>query len=411
MDHVGDFSAGKIKASDYPKESRPCCVVCRRPMLPDAGRGDALRWRCQRDKLATMAHFEGRSYQTKQIGTRYPAEMRPFCWPCRRRMTLSGPAADRVWQCRACYVSAKMRRSHEDRGVAWPWCIVCRRRMTRPFKGVNLTYRCEKCDTNIKGRRRPAMLEAEFPIGERAMCIACRRPMGVGGVPGHRRWNCAGCGANCLHVGKGNKKKPKLYIVPKVAAQYLDKLIDLSDQLVTIIREHQGEVFNVNLSTLNKAIRYFARNDENENREAVRKEVEAGCCTPEEIAETVPLPIEHIQALCHQLVKQSRVYEWRPVGYDAKHGARIYGIFRRDAPTLVREGPDDPYKYSGHHEQVAALTDLREHIRQREATAGAKPLPWESPSDAALRVARQRQAAQSTSAFSFLMHQRMKAPN
>lgn len=279
------------------------------------------------------------------------------------------------------------------------------------------SWACAKCGTQTRQRLQPQGLEVEFPIALRAWCITCHVVLSVGGVDGRRRWHCSQCGADFLQNGKGYSKRRKLYVVPKAPPAYTEALISLSDSLAAIMRSFPGEAFNGRLSTLNRAIRYFARNDDDANRSAVAKEVEAGCATPEEIAESVPLPLEHITALCHQLVKQKRSpYEWRPIGYDAHHGARVYGIFRKDAPTLVRPDKYDPFVYSGHHENVAALTDLRDQIREREAKADSKPLPWESRSEAALRVAKQRQAAQSTSAFSFLhgrdaKSQRMKVPN
>lgn len=219
--------------------------------------------------------------------------------------------------------------------------------------------------------------------------------MAVGGTPQARRWQCSQCGVNVLRRGKGNVKS-KLYAVPAVSPEYLADLTNLSDDLSRIMRQHKGQAFNANVRALNRAIRFFAVNDERDNQRAVAEEIDNGCATVEEIAEQVPLPLTHIKTICNQLISadQSR-FEWRPIGYNSHAGARVFGIFRKDAPTLIRGHDERESRYApglDHQDNVSALSDIADTVKRHELRAFGKatPLPWESPADAQARAKGQR---------------------
>ena len=68
--------------------------------------------------------------------------------------------------------------------------------------------------------------------------------------------------------------------------------------------------------------------------------IEAGYCEPEEIADDLPLALDIIRTLCCALVNESLPYslgyEWRKIGRKPERGQSRLGIFRKDAPALVR---------------------------------------------------------------------------
>jgi hypothetical protein len=220
--------------------------------------------------------------------------------------------------------------------------------------------------------------------------------MGVAGTEAGRRWSCSQCGVTVLRRGRGYARRTKLYAVPSVSPEYIEDLINLSDELSRIMRQHKGQAFNVNVRNLNRAIKFFAVNDEADNQRAITKEIKQGSATIEEIGEAVPLPLPHIRAICNQLVNaKCSAYEWRPIGYNAHHGRRVFGIFRKDAPTLIRghstaQPLHRPSLY--YQDMLDAADDLHTTIQRHEKQLFGKPtpLPWESPAEAKHRAALQR---------------------
>ena len=75
--------------------------------------------------------------------------------------------------------------------------------------------------------------------------------------------------------------------------------------------------------------------------DAILALIENGYCEPEEIADELPtIPLDRIKALCVALVNASQHsafgYEWRRIGRRPLRGQSRLGIFRKDAPALVR---------------------------------------------------------------------------
>jgi hypothetical protein len=200
-----------------------------------------------------------------------------------------------------------------------------------------------------------AKLTAEYPIETRPVCLTCRNPMVVGGTPKRRRWGCTGCDYTILFVGRG-------YGSSRERKRALRLEFDS--------RPHDAEL------------------------KLVTKHVNKGLVTAEEIAGKVRLSEDEINMLCELLVTQSKGsdgYEWRPIGPRNKHGPRQRGIFRKDAPALVRAvSPALKNSYTqtpAHRERLEALDELTAKIRQHEAKGrkGHK-LPWETVEEHAARL-------------------------
>jgi hypothetical protein len=201
-----------------------------------------------------------------------------------------------------------------------------------------------------------AQLTAEYPIETRPRCLTCRNPMVVGGTPKRRRWGCGGCDYSILFVGRG-------YGSSRERKRALRLEFDS--------RPHDAEL------------------------KLVTKQVKKGLVTVEEISEKVSLPSDEINLLCELLVTQSKAepdgYEWRPIGPKNKHGARLRGIFPKNAPALITSVLPkvvSPYQQTAiRRDEVEALDEFTAKVRQHEANGRkGKQLPWETADEYAKRL-------------------------
>lgn len=412
----------------YPIAERPCCLKCRRVMRSRAGKLKDPIWYCP------VCVISCRMRQTGTPGSsEYPLADRPHCIKCRVVMFIHRPS--HRWVCKTCRAScaisvtkkhkpakqakpktvkvkaprvARAKRARQvKQDIPNPHCVIHRRPMYRAVA----EWRCLLCERAAERERRRATrvdkpkkvkpaklthLGAEFPHAERAWCLECRVVMSVGGVPGHRRWKCGKCDISILQRGKGYGHGPRKRVaeIPIANKDYLKELRKLGGALKRIAGKFKGQEFNGNLASLRRAIAFYATPNPARDRRAVQIQIDEQCATPEEIAEAVPLPLTHIEAICEQLVRQDNSrYEWRPIGYDARHGTRQYGIFRKDAATVIHgvTERDDPLKYSArtHSDHLAAVADLEKSIKrlERRANRDGTALPWESKAETQQRLA------------------------
>lgn len=89
-------------------------------------------------------------------------------------------------------------------------------------------------------------------------------------------------------------------------------------------------------------------------------------------------------------------FEWRTIGANTKvaRGPRRYGIFRKDAPALIkacrRSEPENRYEAPfDYQESIKAAEDITARIRQHEARGRkGEQMPWETKEEYAWRTER-----------------------
>lgn len=375
---IGVLGVGRV--SEWPMEKRPCCVTCRQPFYVwRKKRG--LYWLCRQCPVTVRQHETDYKLRPNQrdekiaARAKYPIKFRPFCIKCKNRMNVScGPARQKLkthspdmWECWR----------HEKK-------ITCA--IHRGGDGHEVRYR----PLVALDRHGLPINTKDIPNDVKPFCVDCRERMNVGGSKAGRRWQCKTCGVSVLRVGKGNRARASEYRIPERDPAYLETLFDLSDQLAKVVRQNGGQEFNAQIVRLNRAIKFYALNSDEANRAAVAKEIDNGLATLEELADVIPLSEQHLKVICNQLVNaKGSAYEWRPIGAHTAvaRGPQARGVFRRDAITYQGAEAHDPFKYSPHHEHLAAVHDLAAHIKKMEAKKGKAPLPWESKEQAARRVA------------------------
>lgn len=125
------------------------------------------------------------------------------------------------------------------------------------------------------------------------------------------------------------------------AADYLDPnfksfLLEFENSLLSFKNRCPRVEFVPRLETMIRITRYERSRTPQSDYEAVRKQVDEGACTVEEIAEEVYLSIPEIKKLIGLILeKEPETYETRPIGAntDQARGSRAQGIFPKNAPS------------------------------------------------------------------------------
>jgi len=224
----------------------------------------------------------------------------PLCIEHRSAMYRRGEGAP--WSCFRCEQPPSAAQIKAQKILAlWPLdarphCRRCKARMTiHKALSQNPRWSCNPCEVKAPVTQTPRTPHKHIDVGVRPYCLECKVECGVGGTPGRRRWTCGRCGFSILAVGKGYRKRQELSLTE----------------------------------------------DTEQEQIAILALIEDGYCEPEEIADDLPtIPLDRIKALCVALVNASQHsrygYEWRKVGRKPLRGQSRLGIFRKDAPALVR---------------------------------------------------------------------------
>lgn len=134
----------------------------------------------------------------------------------------------------------------------------------------------------------------------------------------------------------------KGYIPPHLSAF----LLDLESTLLSFKNRCPRPEFEIRIDAWIRATRFERGRTPQSDYESVRKQVDEGAATADEIAEEVYLSIAEIKAICTLIVeKESDTYEWRPIGANTEmaRGSRSMGIFRKDAPSGDAFGSRERY--------------------------------------------------------------------
>lgn len=151
---------------------------------------------------------------------------------------------------------------------------------------------------------------------------------------------------------KENRKKVEIpdevnYLDP----QFKNFLIDLENTLTSFKNRCPRPEFVIRIESMIKTTRFERARTPQSDYEAVRKQVDEGACTTEEIAEEVYLSHAEIKKICGQIIeKEPETYELRPIGANTEQarGSRAQGLFRKDAPS----GDDFEIPHNGYNPTV-----------------------------------------------------------
>lgn len=143
------------------------------------------------------------------------------------------------------------------------------------------------------------------------------------------------------------ENRPKVDIPNKV--DYLDPhfkafLLEIETTLTSFKNRCPRPEFEIRIDSWIRSTRFERARTPQSDYESVRKQVDEGACTAEEVSEEVYLSEVEIKAIFGQMIeKEINVYEWRPIGANTEvsRGSRSQGIFRKDAPS------GDSYSGSG----------------------------------------------------------------
>jgi hypothetical protein len=156
---------------------------------------------------------------------------------------------------------------------------------------------------------------------------------------------------DAFKLAKNLKESQTKVEIPDVP-NYLDPhfksfLLDVENTLLSFKNRCPRPEFEIRLDQWIRSTRFERARTPQSDYEAVKKQIDEGACTVEEIAEEVYLSASEINGLCIQIVGCKRPtkdedlreagtpYEWRPIGVntDVAKGSRTYGTFRKDAPS------------------------------------------------------------------------------
>lgn len=145
---------------------------------------------------------------------------------------------------------------------------------------------------------------------------------------------------------KANKPKDEIpnrddYLDP----HFKSFLLDLENALTTFSNRCPRPEFKIRIDQWTRATRFERARTPQSDYEAVKRQVDQGACTAEEIADEVYLALIEIREFCERLVgcpkptkdtdprEAGTDYEWRPIGANTEvaKGSRLYGVFRKDA--------------------------------------------------------------------------------
>lgn len=154
---------------------------------------------------------------------------------------------------------------------------------------------------------------------------------------------------DALRLAKELKENRAKVVIPDIP-NYLDPnlktfLLDVETALTSFKNRCPRPEFTIRLDAWIRATRFERTRTPQSDYESVRRQVDQGACTPEEVSEEVYLSTAEIKTIFGRMIDSEKdVYEMRPIGAntDEARGSRAYGIFRKDAPA------GDDYEIPGH---------------------------------------------------------------
>lgn len=124
----------------------------------------------------------------------------------------------------------------------------------------------------------------------------------------------------------------KDYVEPNLKAF----LLELENSLQSFSNRCPRVEFKSRIDGWIRATRFERGRTPQSDYESVRRQVDNGACTAEEVMEEVYLAEREIKTIFSRMIElEPHIYEWRPIGAHTEmaRGSRAMGIFRKDAPA------------------------------------------------------------------------------